>query len=518
MTYHQPIQDNGKPYGTYPALPIENGILPHSLYRHFTNLFAAFYHQPAFDINDTDIAVLLPEVIEIMAVANYLGSARVVTTMIENLLLKQGQMLYRSISDAPLQWAALSFRIRSETVFREAIIHAVGQWTTLANDVIAGTYNSIPASVLHVVRQKAYALMDVKRVTECRIMGYYPPHLHKPLPYPSAAAPKITDYGTDILAWMAMAYFRHWMAQHICGDRSRLCPDGGALLYRAIASGAAGLPTSVASADAATAEATAAPQPKRKKRKTGTVFDDDGLSTYLPRADLEIFCRRFPLSAKAVNLLDDQLKIIKQALVPYVADLVVNRSALDTKDYPIWYLTCCEVTREDIPWLIPGFAATEQEHWDHAARRATVGLDRPSDPHSLAEDLGGPSNPFHRGAPAPASASAHDHGSDEDHAAAYRIHNTPPPRPVAPTARNVLRPEAGRKHSLGEAGEEDEDSFGEGPSKRVRRGAAEADEEEDGEIVLAAGKGKGKGRQTESRAGAPREQGMREGSSGLFLA
>jgi hypothetical protein len=41
---------------------------------------------------------------------------------VEVALLKHGQVLFRSIQNNPAGWADMSFRIRSELVFREATI------------------------------------------------------------------------------------------------------------------------------------------------------------------------------------------------------------------------------------------------------------------------------------------------------------------------------------------------------------------------------------------------------------
>lgn len=45
-------------------------------------------------------------------------------------LLKHGQALFRSIQAKPHGWANMSFRIRSELIFRESIIHLAGNWNT----------------------------------------------------------------------------------------------------------------------------------------------------------------------------------------------------------------------------------------------------------------------------------------------------------------------------------------------------------------------------------------------------
>lgn len=297
-----------------------------------------------------------------MAIADYLGSARVISTLLDNLLMKQGQMLFRSIAEAPIPWASLAFRLQSEIVFREAIIHAVGQWNVLSptlNDV--ETYHSVPPKVMKLISQKAEQLGELKRAIECRIVGHYPLHLQRPLTLPSERPPKSTVYGGDVIGWMALSFFRHWVAQHACGDRTRHAADGGAEFYRAVAAGSAGIrPPPINPLTGAPSSKTSTPRRSRKRAKD--------TASYLSRTDVEGFCRYFPLSSKASNLFTEQLGIIKEAVKVFVSGLVVNNSMLDIKTYPAPYLTCTTVRRDEMPWLTP---ATDYEGQTFDSREGT---------------------------------------------------------------------------------------------------------------------------------------------------
>jgi len=118
-------------------------------------------------------------------------------------------------------------------------------------------------------------------------------------------------YASQIIAWMAMNLYRHWVGQHICADSTRYAEDEGYAFYVAVAAGG---------------------------------------GAYLDASAIEGFAQFFPMSKKARNSLDEQLGLMKEGVKGYVKELVRNRSMLDTKSFQIAHLTCMKVEKEDMPW------------------------------------------------------------------------------------------------------------------------------------------------------------------------
>lgn len=75
-----------------------------------------------------------------------------------------------------------------------------------------------------------------------------------------------------------------------------------------------------------------------------------GGDAYINHAVAEHFARFFPLSARSRCLFDDHLALIKEALKPYVQELVKSNCMLDTGRWPVGHLTCVEIEDAELPW------------------------------------------------------------------------------------------------------------------------------------------------------------------------
>jgi hypothetical protein len=112
----------------------ENGRIPQALkiFGHYKSIFYAFYNKE-LTIDDTDMQAALSDCYQLLQISDYLGCTTLVSKPIEVALLKHGQDLYRAIQGAPYAWVEMAFRIRSELLFRECIIHLVGNWKNFKN-------------------------------------------------------------------------------------------------------------------------------------------------------------------------------------------------------------------------------------------------------------------------------------------------------------------------------------------------------------------------------------------------
>lgn len=176
-------------------------------------------------------------------------------------------------------------------------------------------------------------LSDMKRAIELRIMGHYPSHLRRAHPAAQGGSSanalpnvttgsrtlrgrglttKISAYSADVLAWMALNLFRHWVGQHMCGDLNRGALDGGYAFYHALAAGG---------------------------------------NAYIDHEAVERFVQVFPLSAKGRGQFVDQVGLIKEDVKVFVMELCKGRCMLDLGRWPVGYLTCVDVGKGDLPWV-----------------------------------------------------------------------------------------------------------------------------------------------------------------------
>ncbi|KAI9788749.1 MAG: hypothetical protein M1816_006606 [Peltula sp. TS41687] len=281
---------------------VDNGRESKELHGQYDRLFRAFYHiRPNFD--DRSISAVLYDSMGLIELADAVGSIEAISETVDIALMRQGDILFKSIAANPATWSDLALRISSPTIFKEAIVHLVGQWQSMASR----EKPKLPAVVLELCQKKFAELQVKKKAVEIGILSHYPAALMRaPDSRPSRAS-----YGADIYLWMSLNLVRHWFGQALSEGRGRTAKDGGAGLYRQIGAG--------------------------------------GYS-YLDRDTMERFHRHFPMTQRAIVRLEEVLSEVKQEIKAFVKDLLVNNTRLDIKKEDTPYLTCCEVKKEDLPW------------------------------------------------------------------------------------------------------------------------------------------------------------------------
>ena len=283
-------------------LEVENGKISNELYHHYDNLFKALYNlKISFD--DTNMATVLKDSVGLIDAAEELGSVDAVNDTAEIALLRQGNLLFRSIAGNPSAWSDLSMRLSSPTIFKEAVVHLVGQWQSMSVE----SRSRLRPEIIEVCEAKYAALYSMKKTVESKIAGHYPSSLIRP----TGMNPGRTSYGSDIYMWMAGTLFRHWFAQCLAQDRAHNAKDGGASFYRLLATGG---------------------------------------YAYLDRNTMIHFHQHFPMTQKGNACLENAMSNFKEEIKTLVEDLLVNNSQLDVEKHHTPYLTCCEVTKADYPW------------------------------------------------------------------------------------------------------------------------------------------------------------------------
>ncbi|KAI9667138.1 MAG: hypothetical protein M1831_001315 [Alyxoria varia] len=338
------LDDHGEPMFESPSLinPFIAGTIEPELHGHWDNLLRALYSEkPIFD--EKNLNTVMKSIVGLIDVAEYCDSIKSISLIVDNTLVKQGQTLFRSMSERPIAWIDLMYRLKSELLFRETLIHLVGQWPQLSapqgeidtnekelRDKLPYTWTLIPP--IRIAATKLHEEEDErKRAIESRIMGHYPRTLMDPIEGGPAPAQqhnlgpglvakrnrglvptKRVYHSQNILHWLALNLFRHWFGQHLATDHARTSPDGGYKFYHHLA---------------------------------------EGGESYLDHCAREEYLQHFPISKKSRTQFDAALNEIKEDLKPYVAELVKNNSMLDVRTTEVSYLTCAKPGKQHIPWL-----------------------------------------------------------------------------------------------------------------------------------------------------------------------
>ncbi|KAI9884061.1 MAG: hypothetical protein M1823_004151 [Watsoniomyces obsoletus] len=308
----------------------ENGLVPRAIYKHYNDLFRAWYRlTPDFDHTSWD--ALLADCSGLMSLADNHDSSRFVAPHINRALQAWRSSLYSAVSEHPVIWSNVGMQLKSRAILREAIVHLVGQWNSLSS----AERGRIHADVLNICTRKCDELDLKKKVLEAKIASYYPWQLANG---PASSSFLSSARQSGIYLWQAVALFRHWFSMALstpCGRNSR---DGGAEFYRMIGRG--------------------------------------GFS-YLERSSIAAFLDHFNISGRRLNAFDEALSAIKEEIRPYVNEMLVNRSRVDSNTRFYRYLTCCEVRRRDMPWESDDASDREDDfHDDDHQTRLSPSPDR----------------------------------------------------------------------------------------------------------------------------------------------
>lgn len=279
-------------------------MIPETACRHWKNLLGAFYGRLP-EINENNLQTVLQSCIGLIDITESIRASSAIRQSVDIALLRQGQILFRSIAASPIEWGNLAIRIHSPPIFRDAVIHLVGKWNQFTEE----DRRRLTGNLRELCEKKHKELQTRKKAIEIGILGHYPQSLYRRAGKDNISR---TAYSNDIYWWMAISIYRQWFCQAVSEGRNRVAPDGGAAFYRSI--GKAG-------------------------------------SAYLDTQDYANFHNLFQMSTKGRTILYDKLRLLKFEVRKYVSSLLVNRSQLDIEaEGELQHLTCCEVTWADMPW------------------------------------------------------------------------------------------------------------------------------------------------------------------------
>lgn len=274
------------------------------IFQHYHNILGSYYGEDV-ELDDANMTTLLHSVTRLICVADYLQSMKAISKAIDNKLLSQGPVLYRSIANSPILWMNTAYSIKSEVILKEALIHLVGNWNAVEDHMKAVIHPEMQS----ICKVKLEELISLRRNVNSQILGQYPEHIQR-----EHGSNEIgrASYSNDIMTWMAIAVFRQYVGQAIARGLTFEAEDGGFEFYHKL---------------------------------------NTGGQAYLDRSMVRQFHYRFPMSSKGQIVLENHLDDLKKMIKPFIQGIICNRSQLDISKYPVPYLTCLEVGKFDIPWI-----------------------------------------------------------------------------------------------------------------------------------------------------------------------
>lgn len=296
-----------------PSLVVnENGRIPQAnkVFAHYEAIFYSFYNRE-FTIDDTDMSAALSDCYRMLQISDYLGSTRLISKAIEVALIKHGQDLFRSVQASPHLWIDMAYRIRSELIFKECMIHLTGQWRILKTRASIGDHLREVPGLRALIEKYHREILNQAKNLELALMSLYPGDMRMPV---EDLPIKREAYSKDILIWMALSFYRHYLGQRFLTDKGRHAPDCGFELYKQV--GTAG-------------------------------------EAYMDKSVINQFHSKFPMTKKALGVLERHVSEIKECMKDVVEKqkILKPKCQLDIHRFPVKYFTCTDFKREDYPWL-----------------------------------------------------------------------------------------------------------------------------------------------------------------------
>jgi hypothetical protein len=305
------LDEDGRPVENIkPYLGLETGQRTLLVFDAFTEILGSFYEKP-IDLGGPN-EPLRDRILyawHMINLAEQLGVKHCIAPEVLTALRAQdpsgGSSLQGYIADDLGYWFEFSSRVRSRELYRETVIQAVGRFQTAK---FKADIPSLSAETYTLVDQKATELKDrVKRLFH-NILSYYPSELQRTAITGYADTDNIgrNSYSNDIFLWMALSIYRHCVSLEAFAAIDN--EDMGYDLVVRIAKGG---------------------------------------DKYCSLADCGPFFQRFPMTAKARDVINKKMKEIKDHVKPWAGILTHSYAeyGLNTG-----YFTCTNLAEDEYPF------------------------------------------------------------------------------------------------------------------------------------------------------------------------
>lgn len=298
--------------------------------RTYDNLFRTFYnHAPLIDTNN--LAAAYSECKALLQLASKYEAIAVIGPRVDHHLLGFGSRLWKQIAKYPPSYLKLGYLARSRTIFREALIHVVGQWPAGESQL----RGQVPQDVIHLIEDKVDEIDEMRQRVEGRLWR---------LSLTTSRGEKVAP-GVAWLDWLVVSLWRQWFAEQTTPAPVGILKDG----TRSRSSSAVRDKSSMRGPRGSSSMLSGGVSTAKVYRALGV-----GGSAYLGHDEVKRFLKLSPELYSRDNLrraerrLEEMKNLAKDAVQP----LTRNFLELDTtrEGNSVSYLTCVKVMEGDWPW------------------------------------------------------------------------------------------------------------------------------------------------------------------------
>lgn len=199
-------------------------------------------------------------------------------------------------------------------MFREAIIHLVGQIDARESDVRRSTFDGkgeVFSNIKDLISKKVKQMRELKEQIENELLMFFPMEMYHPHTG-IAYVPDRTVYSAEIYMYQARSIFQQYISTAYHNNLHHAADDGGVRLYRTI---------------------------------------NKGEDAYLTPASLGNWTERFASSARALSLLHQAIEKVKEEAKGYMKELMRdNTQGQQNENARFGYLTCTWVEDNELPF------------------------------------------------------------------------------------------------------------------------------------------------------------------------
>jgi len=277
----------------------------------YNNLFLVYYSQtPKFDATDINKAVRQTEML--ILIAQSYGSVPMIRPYLNNAILQYGREVYKAILTDPPRWLFLSLYLESTPIFKEAIVHIVGNYPNWKSATVDEA--EFPQDVRDLIQAKIGDLHNLKSdIDKALCMSS--------ISIDGQSATLNTNDKSTHNTWLVVQYWRDWFSRSL-SEASTARKDKGkcidAIMYRTMAKGG----------DAYCPMAVVYEMLKALRGKQSHMDDKDNKQEA-----------------------DGDMKLMKDFAEFQVKPLCVNHSMLSVEEEGIEYFTCIKVEHGELPWM-----------------------------------------------------------------------------------------------------------------------------------------------------------------------
>ncbi|KAM7199579.1 hypothetical protein V8F33_004390 [Rhypophila sp. PSN 637] len=197
------------------------------LLRDYDNLFRIMYNYPPL-LDAINIADAYVQCKSLLQLADQYDALPVVGPRVDHHLLQFQSRLWRQIAKYPISYLRLGYLARSKVIFQEALIHVVGQWPAGERSIRA----AMPDVVLDIIEDKVDELEEMVGRIEARLFRLtLTTSSHRGGGDRERTTTREREKVTPqngYLDWLAVSFFRQWVAENTVPVSSSMYASGGA--------------------------------------------------------------------------------------------------------------------------------------------------------------------------------------------------------------------------------------------------------------------------------------------------